>query len=107
MNSAYTKPKNVHNYIIPKGRLAQVSSIQDYSKEKKPKIHERVTLKDYNARTGSKEFPIIHKQAPQLLHGKVKTKFKQNEIFELDNTKPKKIKKVKLAYVDPMTGRFN
>ena len=84
-------------YIVPIGRLAQVNSIQQYSKHYNPKVEYKGYITEY---------PMIHHYAPKLLNGKVKTNYKQKEIFDIDNSKPKKIPKPKFKYMDEKTGRF-
>ena len=108
MNKAYSNPKTKNHYIIPKGRLAKVDSIQNYAKDTKPKKYngKRFVLKPYGERD-NKEFPEIHKHAPQLLNGKIKYTYKQHDIFDIDKRKPKKIKEPTFQYIDKATGRFN
>ena len=101
-------------YIVPIGRLAQVNSIQQYSKHYNPKVEHHYKKGGANPRYMKKdeykgyitEYPMIHHYAPKLLNGKVKTNFKQKDIFDIDNSKPKKIPKPKFKYMDEKTGRF-
>ena len=79
-------------------RQADASKIQNYDKPKrinKKKI--RVNDKKEYELVGH-EIPGVHKTAPSLLNGEIKKKYKQNEIFQIDNTKPPKPKTVRFIY---------
>ena len=113
----YKKKHKKGGYIVPKGRLAEVSAVQDYSKHYKVKVehfHKKGIINPrYMKRDEYKiketEYPLIHKKCPKLLHGKVKKNYKQNDIFQIggDKSPPKKIKEPKFAYRNPMTGQWN
>lgn len=104
-----------NEYSIPKGRLAVVSSIQDYSKHYTPKVEHFSKKGGRNPRHQKKneyhiyevEYPLVHHKVPKLLNGKVKMNFKQNDIFEVDKSPPKKIPKPKFYYRDSNTGQWN
>ena len=90
-------------YVIPKGRLAKVSCIQHYAKEKRyTKANSRQKQggqKDLLYTTASKEFPHIHKKCPTSLNGKVRMNWTQKEIFDTGGkVKPRKPPEVKLKY---------
>ena len=88
-----------NEYVIPKGRLAKVSCIQNYAKTKRyTKLNSRQRQQDEEGQeyeAASKEFPNIHKQCPMLLNGKVRMDWSQNRIFE-NGTKVKPRKKPEL-----------
>jgi len=92
-----------NEYVIPKGRLAKVSCIQNYAKTKRyTKLNSRQRQQDEEGQeytTASQEFPHIHKRCPMLLNGKVRMNWTQNEIFENGTqVKPRKKPEVKLKY---------
>jgi len=102
MNKNFNIEKNNNLFIIPKGRAQKVTAIQDYSKAFTPT---KYTGKRFKANTidkglKNKQYPFIAKAVPQLHMGKVKTNYKQKEIFDMDNTKVKKIAKPKFNYVN-------
>ena len=92
-----------NDYVVPKGRLAKVSCVQNYCKAKRyTKANSRQRRQDEEGQeyeSASKEFPSIHKACPMLLNGKVRMDWTQNEIFENGSkVKPRKPPEVKLKY---------
>ena len=82
-------------------RYAQVNKIQIYQKDKKKnKKKIRCDCKDEYKIPGF-EIPGIHKTAPQVLDGKVKTNYTQDQIFENGSkAKPPKQKEIKFHYTN-------
>ena len=92
-----------NQYVVPKGRLAKVSCIQNYAKEKRyTKANSRQKQgdqKDLLYTSASKEYPHIHKKCPMLLNGKVRMNWTQKEIFDTGGKmKPRKPPEVTLKY---------
>ena len=101
MNKNFNIEKNNNLFIIPKGRAQKVTAIQDYSKAFKPTKYNGKRFNSNTINKGlNKDYPYISKAVPQLHNGKVKTNYKQKEIFDMDNTKVKKIAKPKFNYVN-------
>jgi len=103
-------PSTPKKYKAPIGRIAQVQSIQDYSKKQKLKVKDFYSQKhirnprnrksqfdDYRLEGGLETSPAIHRDTPKLQQGKVKPLFKDNILFEMDKkeTKGKKPKKTR------------
>ena len=90
-------PSSTKKYKAPIGRLAQVQSIQNYSRtvrlrpqdymssdiKRNPK---NIKKNEYEL-PGGNEFPAIHRDTPGLQHGKPKKVFKDSKLFEME---PKK-----------------
>ena len=92
-----------NQYVIPKGRLAKVSCIQHYAKEKRyTKANSRqkqADQKDLLYTSASKEYPHIHKKCPMLLNGKVRMNWTQKETFDTGGkVKPRVETEVTLKY---------
>tara|TARA_R110000868_G_scaffold6264_2_gene35736 strand:+ start:390 stop:713 length:324 start_codon:yes stop_codon:yes gene_type:complete len=104
-----------NDYTIPKGRLAVVSSVQNYSKHYTPQVSHFIKKGGRNPRHQKKneyhiyetEYPLVHHKVPKLLDGKVKLNFKQNDIFDIDKKPPKKIPKPIFYYRNEFTGQWN
>ena len=82
-------------------RYANVDKIQNYSKDKK------YGVKNARKKPGKDEYeiinheiPSIHKKAPEIFDRQVKNNYKQEDIFEIDNRKPKKQKEVRFNYTN-------
>ncbi len=102
-------PSTPKKYKAPIGRIAQVQSIQDYSKKQKLKVKDFYSQKhirnprnrktqfdDYKLEGGLETSPAIHRDTPKLQQGKVKPLFKDNILFEMDKKEQKKkVKKPK------------
>jgi hypothetical protein len=119
-------PSTSKEYKAPIGRIAQVQSIQDYSKTQRLKVSDffgqkhirnpknRKTQYDDYRRHGNQDFPGVHRDTIGLQQGKEKKIFKQDKLFEMnpsdsknekkknknkkESTKPKKPKKLILDY---------
>lgn len=85
-------PSTSKKYKPPVGRIAQVQAIQNYSHTKRVKEVDFYSsdskrnpkaIKKNEYVTGVKEFPMIHKSVPKLLHGKPQKRFKDNDLFEM------------------------
>jgi len=96
-----TKKGSFRSTLDKSPRYAQVNKIQIYEKQKKKnKKKIRCDCKD-EYRIQGFEIPGIHKTAPQLLNGKVKTDYSQDQIFENGSkAKPPKQKELKFAYTN-------
>jgi len=80
-------------------RFANVDQIQNYDKSKNFGIkNARKKPKKDEYELVNHEIPSIHKLAPEVFDHKVKTNYKQEDIFEMDKRKPKKIKEVRFYY---------
>ena len=94
-------PSSTKKFKAPIGRLAQVQSIQTYSRtirlrpqdyfspdvKRNPK---NIKKNEYGL-PGGNEFPAIHRDTPNLQNGKPKKVFKDAQLFEIDS----KVKKSK------------
>lgn len=95
-------PSTSRKYKAPVGRIAQVQAIQNYSHTKRVKEVDFYSnnvkrnpkaIKKNEYITGSKEFPMIHKSVPKLLHGKPQKRFQDNDLFEIKGDSKVKTKK--------------
>lgn len=111
-------PSTSKKYKAPIGRIAQVQAIQNYSHTKRvkevdfyssdSKRNPKSIVKNEYV-TGVKEFPMIHKSVPRLLHGKPQKKFKDFDLFEMgkNNSKPRKSSPLKKSPVLDYRNEFH
>ncbi len=95
-----TKKGNFKSTLDKSPRYAEVNKIQIYEKpKKKNKKNIRCNCKHEYELKGF-EIPGLHKTAPQVFDGKIKTNYSQKQVFQIpgDNTKPPKQKEIRFTY---------
>ena len=99
MNKNFNVDNDPRKFIIPKGRMATVSAIQDYTKDNTASKYTGKRNLNLNKNVKQKNYSHISKDT-KLHNGKVKMNYTQKEIFDVDNTKPKKKPKLKFKYLN-------
>ena len=96
-----TKKGNFKSTLDKSPRYAEVNKIQIYEKpEKKNKKNIRCNCKHEYELKGF-EIPGLHKTAPQVFDGKIKSNYTQDQIFDNGSkAKPPKQKQVRFAYTN-------
>jgi len=100
-NKSINKKGDFKSTMDKAPRYANVDKIQNYDKDKKFGVKNARKKPDKDEyKLVNQEMPSLHKKAPEIFDRQVKMNYKQEEIFEIDNRKPRKPKDVKFYYTN-------